>query len=124
MYYHGYMLSSQQHARYVDQGSGIDHFISMKSYWGENISVCMLEVEHSVQNSVQFWTQTQTDLLQPPMDRTPPCCPPLLAREPAKHRHRGTSAKAGFWMTVSRKCSGTQSLRRKTPQKRGPGSLT
>lgn len=32
--------------------------------------------------------------------------------------------KAGFWMTLSRKCSGTQSLPKKISQKHGPGSLT
>ena len=95
------MLSSQQHAGYGDQGqldSSIDHFSCMKSYWGENTFVCMLAVERSVQNGVQLWRQTQTDLLQIPADRTTPCCTPLIAREPDKHRHNGTSAEAGFWM--------------------------
>lgn len=32
--------------------------------------------------------------------------------------------KAGFWMTLSRKRSGTQSLNKKISQKHGPGSLT
>lgn len=112
------MLSSQQHAGSGDHGqldSSIDHFSCMKHYWGENIFVCMLAVECSVQNSVLESNQTscnpRTTLHTSNGQRT-------------KHRHQGTSAKAGFWMMVSRKCSGAEGIHRKTPQKDRPGSLT
>lgn len=115
-------MSSQQHAGYGDQGqldSSIDHFSCMKHYWGENIFVCMLAVECSVQNSVLETNQTSCN--------SPPPPPPTLHTsngQRTKHRHQGTSAKAGFGMMVSRKCSGPEGIHRKTPQKDRPGSLT
>lgn len=65
----------------------------------------------------------KSDLLQLP----PPPPPPTLHTsngQRTKHRHQGTSAKAGFGMMVSRKCSGPEGIHRKTPQKDRPGSLT
>lgn len=41
----------------------------------------------------------------------------------SKPKHQGTSAKAGFWMTASSKCSGAQGHHRKAPQKHGPENL-
>lgn len=120
IYYQGYMLSSQQHTEYKGQGqldSSINHFSCMKGYWGENIFVCQLADECSVWNGVQFCRQTQAELPQPTILHT-------SNGQMIKHRHHKISAKARFWMTASRKCSGAQGLCTRIPQNHGPGSLT
>lgn len=59
----------------------------------------MLVVECSI------WRSLREDLketpLQPCTDSTSPCCTQPLTKELDKHRHQGTSPKAGFGMTVS-----------------------